>query len=154
MWFPSHLLRSPNNFFSLSSSLLLIRYMVSFYHSSMSALLKLFKSRLQTSLCCSLGRSTLRFPTINSLYSRSFGMRSSLILKTWGRWLSGETSTSQHYFVCNFMLPPNSENTTEASLVEDVNFLLLHIWQSPHFAAVQQSTANTSTINSRLCADS
>ena len=40
---------------------------------------------------------------------------------------SGETSKSQYFFVSNLMLPPNSENTTEAQLVEDVNFcFLLH----------------------------
>ena len=40
---------------------------------------------------------------------------------------SGETITSQHFLVCNTVLPPNSENTTEAPLVEGVNFLLLLI---------------------------
>ena len=40
---------------------------------------------------------------------------------------SGETSTSQPFFVSNIMLTPNSKNTTEASLVEGVNFLLLHM---------------------------
>ena len=39
---------------------------------------------------------------------------------------SGKTSMSQHFFVGNLMLPPNYKNTTEASLVEGVNFLLLH----------------------------
>ena len=39
---------------------------------------------------------------------------------------SCETSTFQHFFIGNLMLLPNSENTTEASLVEGVNFLLLH----------------------------
>ena len=37
---------------------------------------------------------------------------------------SDKTSTSQNFFVGNLMLPPN--NTTEAWLVEGVNFLLLH----------------------------
>ena len=36
---------------------------------------------------------------------------------------SGETSTSQHVFVSDFMLPPNSENRTEALLVEGVIFI-------------------------------
>ena len=40
---------------------------------------------------------------------------------------SGETSTSQHFLVGNLMLPHNYKNTTEASLVEGVNFLPLHI---------------------------
>ena len=37
---------------------------------------------------------------------------------------SAETSKCQYFFVGNLMLPPNSENTTEASLMESVNFLL------------------------------
>ena len=40
----------------------------------------------------------------------------------------------------------------ETSLVEVVHFLLLHIWQGPD-AILQQITANTGTINSRLCED-
>ena len=39
---------------------------------------------------------------------------------------SGKTSTSQNFFVGNFMLPHNSKNTTEALLVDGVNFLSLH----------------------------
>ena len=39
----------------------------------------------------------------------------------------GEISTFQNFFVRNLLLPPNSENPTEASLVEGVNFLFLHI---------------------------
>ena len=35
---------------------------------------------------------------------------------------SGETSTSQHFFVGNLLLPPNSKNMTEALLVEGVFF--------------------------------
>ena len=35
---------------------------------------------------------------------------------------SGETSTSQHFVVGKLMLPLYYENTTEASLVEGVNF--------------------------------
>ena len=50
---------------------------------------------------------------------------------------SGETSTSQYFFVSNLMLPLNSKNTTEDSLVEGVNFLFLHSCQCPRFAAVQ-----------------
>ena len=38
----------------------------------------------------------------------------------------GKTSTSHYFFVGNLMVPFNSKNTTEASLVEGVNFLLLH----------------------------
>ena len=38
---------------------------------------------------------------------------------------SGETSTSQHFFIGNLLLPPNSESTTEAMFVKCVNFLLL-----------------------------
>ena len=49
---------------------------------------------------------------------------------------NGKTSLSQHFFVGNLMLLPNSENTTEASLVEGVNFLLLYSRQVPRFAAV------------------
>ena len=40
---------------------------------------------------------------------------------------SNETSTCQHFLVGNLLLPPNSENTTDALLVEGDNFLLLHI---------------------------
>ena len=40
---------------------------------------------------------------------------------------SSETSTSHHFFVGGLLLPPNSENTTEASLVKGVNFLFLHV---------------------------
>ena len=50
---------------------------------------------------------------------------------------SGKTSTSQHFFVGNLILPPNSRNTTEASLVESVNFLFLHSLLDSHFGAVQ-----------------
>ena len=32
----------------------------------------------------------------------------------------GEISTFQNFFVRNLLLPPNSENTTEASLLEGV----------------------------------
>ena len=39
---------------------------------------------------------------------------------------SGKTSTSQHFFVENLMLPPNSKNKTETSLVEGVIFVLLN----------------------------
>ena len=67
---------------------------------------------------------------------------------------SGEISTSQHFFIGDFMLLSTSKNTTEPSLVERVNFLLLHILQGPRFASAQLSTANTGTINSRFCADS
>ena len=49
----------------------------------------------------------------------------------------GETSTSQHFFFSSLSLPPISDNTTDASLVECVNFLFLHILQGPRFAAVQ-----------------
>ena len=38
---------------------------------------------------------------------------------------SGKTSTSQHFFVGNLMLPPNSKNMTEESLMEGVNVLIL-----------------------------
>ena len=37
---------------------------------------------------------------------------------------SGDTSMSQHFFVDDIVLPPNSENTPETSSVEGVNFLL------------------------------
>ena len=40
---------------------------------------------------------------------------------------NGETSSSQHFFVGNLLLPPNSENTTKALLVEGVNVLLMQI---------------------------
>ena len=36
---------------------------------------------------------------------------------------SCKTSTSQHFFVNNLMLPSNSKNMAEASLVKGVNFL-------------------------------
>ena len=39
---------------------------------------------------------------------------------------SGETSTSQHFFVGNLRLTPNYKNTTEALLVKGVNCLLLY----------------------------
>ena len=39
---------------------------------------------------------------------------------------SGKTSTSQHFFVYNLMLSPKYMNTTETSLENGVNFLLLH----------------------------
>ena len=40
---------------------------------------------------------------------------------------SGETSTSQHLYVGIYLFPPNSENMTEALLVEGTNFILLQI---------------------------
>ena len=54
---------------------------------------------------------------------------------------SSEFSTSQHFFVGNLLLPPNSKNTAETSLVESVNFLLIHSCHSPYFAAVQYNSA-------------
>ena len=39
---------------------------------------------------------------------------------------SDETSMSQNFFITNLILPLKSEITTVASLVEGVNFLLLH----------------------------
>ena len=66
---------------------------------------------------------------------------------------SGETSMSQHFFVDNLMLPPNSKNTVEILLVEGVNFIILYILQCPCFAEVHKSTANTGTIDSRLYVD-
>ena len=50
---------------------------------------------------------------------------------------SGKTSTSQHFFIGNLMLPLNSKNTTEGSLLEGVNFIFLNSCQGPRFAAVQ-----------------
>ena len=64
------------------------------------------------------------------MYSRTFGMRlspesseheASSVLH------SDEISTSQKFFIGNLSLPSNSEKTTEASLVEGVNFLILHV---------------------------
>ena len=50
---------------------------------------------------------------------------------------SGETSTSQHFFDGNIMLSPNSKNTTEASMVEGVIFLLMHSLQGSRLTAIQ-----------------
>ena len=50
---------------------------------------------------------------------------------------SSETNTSRQFFVCNFILSSNSDDTTEELLVECVNIYLLHSRQGPRFAAVQ-----------------
>ena len=50
---------------------------------------------------------------------------------------SGKTSVSQHFFVCNLMLPLNSKNTTEAYLVEGVNFFFAKLTGSTFLSIVQ-----------------
>ena len=54
---------------------------------------------------------------------------------------NGKASMSRHFFDDNVLLPPNSKNTAETSLVESVNFLLIHSCHSPYFAAVQYNSA-------------
>ena len=109
------------------------------------SILKVFRSRLQTSLLRSLGRTTFRVPTTR--YIRQFlecARRSSsergqiseacTVSWCWCTW----SGMSHHFFVCNILLPYYFENTTETLEVkcvdlfscsfDRVHVLLLYSW--------------------------
>ena len=111
----------------------LLRSSVSRSHSSLSSF-KISKSRLQTSLqswSTDVTFANDQLTEYQSLWdvlvahSQNMTKPAKPALAEIGVH-SGKTSTPKYFFFGNLMLPSNSKNTTEASLMEGVNFLLLH----------------------------
>ena len=99
--------------------------------NSSHLIVKLFRSRLHTSLKRNFGRPRLRLPTTNSPYNWDFGIRSAPILRTWPRqqslrWLRIKYMVVrlERLLVGDLVLPCNSKNATKASWAKSVNYLL------------------------------